>query len=286
MTTTPAPEKRKHSHYFKAVGHLDEIDVYRVCDIFQIDDPSGATQHALKKLLLPGQRGGGKYRRKDIQEAVDTLRRKLEMMDEDAQLMQPMHVGADLGADDDMTTISLVDLIPGMYSAIQDALRYGTGIAVINPMDIFKPQGGDAGTMKLDPTPVVDPHAELRKTWAPDQRWQFRGKKAAGDWSNVVGVPLWDAGVEYRRHPDDIDPPKPWYPDENADWVEVSSDLRAKPAELQDNDFVEFLYRGERQQKSYVKGVGQVVGLIWNRGPGEDLRIVAYRIIQKGKKND
>lgn len=286
MSSTPTPEKRKHSHYFKAVGHLDEIYVYRVCDIFQIDDPSGATQHALKKLLLPGQRGGGKDRRKDIQEAIDTLRRKLEMMDEDAQLTQPMHVGVDPGADDDMTVMSVVDLIPGMYSAIQDALRYGTGIAVINPMDIFKPQGGDAGTMKLDPTPVVDPHAELRKTWAPDQRWQFRGKKAAGDWSNVVGVPLWDAGVEYRRHPDDIDPPKPWYPDENTDWVDVSTDLCAKPQELQDDDLVEFLYLGERVKKSYRKSTWKASNLDWTQSPGAFFRIVAYRIIKNGKKND
>ncbi len=74
---------KKHSHYFKPVEHLTEVDVYRVCDIFQVDDCSGATQHAIKKLLLPGQRGGGKSTRKDIKEAVDTLTRKLEMLDED-----------------------------------------------------------------------------------------------------------------------------------------------------------------------------------------------------------
>lgn len=76
---------RKHNHYFKDVERLTEVDVYRVCQLFNIDDPSGAIQHAIKKLLLPGQRGAGKDRRKDIQEAVDTLTRKLEMMDEDAQ---------------------------------------------------------------------------------------------------------------------------------------------------------------------------------------------------------
>jgi len=74
---------KKHSHYFKPVEHLTEVDVYRVCDIFQVNDCSGATQHAIKKLLLPGQRGGGKSTRKDIKEAVDTLTRKLEMLDED-----------------------------------------------------------------------------------------------------------------------------------------------------------------------------------------------------------
>lgn len=84
---------KKHSHYFKPVGHLTEIDVYRVCDLFQVNDPSGATQHALKKLLLPGQRGGGKDLRKDMQEAVDTLVRRLAMMDEDALIEDAIHAG-------------------------------------------------------------------------------------------------------------------------------------------------------------------------------------------------
>lgn len=76
---------RKHSHYFKDVSQLTEVDVYRVCQLFNVDDPSGAIQHAIKKLLLPGQRGAGKDRRKDIKEAVDTLNRRLEMMDEDGE---------------------------------------------------------------------------------------------------------------------------------------------------------------------------------------------------------
>lgn len=76
--------ERKHSHYFKPVAHLAEIDVYRICDLY-CDDRSGATQHAIKKLLLPGERGAGKSREKDYQEAIDTLRRKLAMLKEDAQ---------------------------------------------------------------------------------------------------------------------------------------------------------------------------------------------------------
>lgn len=78
-------EPRRHSHYFKPVEHLSEVDVYRVCEIFAVDDYSGCVQHALKKLLLPGQRGGGKDRRRDIKEAVDTLLRRIEMWEEDDQ---------------------------------------------------------------------------------------------------------------------------------------------------------------------------------------------------------
>lgn len=70
---------RKHSHYFKDVSSLDVIDVYRVCDLFGVDDSSGATQHAIKKLLCAGQRGA-KGRAKDYQEAIDTLTRRVEML--------------------------------------------------------------------------------------------------------------------------------------------------------------------------------------------------------------
>lgn len=75
---------RKHSHYFKPVTHLTEIDVYRTCDLFKVDDSSGATQHAIKKLLLPGGRGV-KDRVKDLQEACDTIQRRIEMLKEDEQ---------------------------------------------------------------------------------------------------------------------------------------------------------------------------------------------------------
>jgi len=68
----------KHEHYYKDVSQLTEIDVYRVCDLFKVDDPSGATQHAIKKLLLPGGRGA-KGKDKDLQEAVDTLVRRIAM---------------------------------------------------------------------------------------------------------------------------------------------------------------------------------------------------------------
>ncbi len=78
------PAGRKHSHYFKDVSKYNEADVYRVCQMFDINDPSGATQHAIKKLLLSGCRGGGKDRCKDLQEAIDTMSRLLEMMREDA----------------------------------------------------------------------------------------------------------------------------------------------------------------------------------------------------------
>ena len=74
--------QRKHSHYFRPIAHLREIDIYRFLDLFNVTDQ--ALGHAIKKLVVPGMRGGGKPARKDIEEAIDTLQRKLEMMDEDA----------------------------------------------------------------------------------------------------------------------------------------------------------------------------------------------------------
>lgn len=68
--------------YYKNVSHLEAVDVYRVHQLFNIQDPSGAIQHASKKLLLSGVRTGGKSQFDDIREARDTLNRWLEMNQE------------------------------------------------------------------------------------------------------------------------------------------------------------------------------------------------------------
>lgn len=65
--------------YFKDVRDLDELDVYMTHQLFQIDDCSGAIQHASKKLLLSGVRTGGKSKYDDIREARDTLNRWLQI---------------------------------------------------------------------------------------------------------------------------------------------------------------------------------------------------------------
>lgn len=75
---------QKYPAYYKDVGHLNEIDVYAVHHIFKIQDPSGALQHASKKILLSGVRTGGKSTFKDIKEARDTLTRWLQLNPEPA----------------------------------------------------------------------------------------------------------------------------------------------------------------------------------------------------------
>lgn len=74
---------RAHSHYFKDVSKLQTIDVYRALALFGVTDP--CLQHAVKKLLVAGGRGGGKDIRRDIQEAIDTLTRWQEMRTEEAR---------------------------------------------------------------------------------------------------------------------------------------------------------------------------------------------------------
>ena len=72
-----------YPHYFKDVSHLTEIDVYRVCQLFGVNDPSGAKHHAIKKLLVSGNRGT-KDNLQDVIEARNTLNRLITLMEEDA----------------------------------------------------------------------------------------------------------------------------------------------------------------------------------------------------------
>ena len=68
-----------YPQYYKSVKGLDYIDVYEVHRLFGINDPSGAMQHASKKILLSGVRTGGKTVVDDVREARDALTRWLDM---------------------------------------------------------------------------------------------------------------------------------------------------------------------------------------------------------------
>ena len=70
-----------YQKYFKNVKHLDEVDVYRVLNLFDVTDH--ALGHAVKKLLLCGVRTGGKTTIQEVVEARDTLNRWVEMERED-----------------------------------------------------------------------------------------------------------------------------------------------------------------------------------------------------------
>lgn len=77
----------KHSHYFRDVSKLDSIDIYRLLLLFDVTDP--CLQHAVKKLLVAGGRGGGKDISRDVQEAIDTLARWQAMRAEESRVPHP-----------------------------------------------------------------------------------------------------------------------------------------------------------------------------------------------------
>lgn len=71
---------KKHSHYYKDVSHLNEIDVYRVIELFEVVDP--CLQHAIKKLLVTGGRDGKKSKEQDVKDVIASCNRWLEMQAE------------------------------------------------------------------------------------------------------------------------------------------------------------------------------------------------------------
>jgi hypothetical protein len=76
---------KKYPHYYKRVpldpntgnGHT-HLDIYQVLEMWDVFSP--AAQHAVKKIFCAGERGA-KDMRKDINEAIISLQRQLEMLD-------------------------------------------------------------------------------------------------------------------------------------------------------------------------------------------------------------
>lgn len=58
----------------------DYIDVYRVCDLFEVDDSSGATQQAVKKLIASGTRGY-KDKLQDYKEAEFAIQERIRSLE-------------------------------------------------------------------------------------------------------------------------------------------------------------------------------------------------------------
>ena len=73
-------EELKEYEYYKYSYKGIKLDPYRILDIYKITCP--AQQHAIKKLLRAGN--SVKELKQDITEVIDTLKRKLEMLEEDS----------------------------------------------------------------------------------------------------------------------------------------------------------------------------------------------------------
>lgn len=70
----------RYPRYYKRIPEgVTCLDIYAICQMFPVEDPSGAINHARKKLLIPGTRTGGKSIYNDVKEARDTLTRWLEL---------------------------------------------------------------------------------------------------------------------------------------------------------------------------------------------------------------
>ena len=89
MTNPASPVRTKHSHYHKPLPKgLTHVDVYWVLRLFDVRDP--CLQHAIKKLLVAGGRGAGKDFSRDVQEAIDSCQRAIEMeVEADGDDVQP-----------------------------------------------------------------------------------------------------------------------------------------------------------------------------------------------------
>ena len=66
--------------YIVDISKYNKLDIYRILSLYQIDNP--CLQHAIKKLLCAGKRGV-KNQTQDINEAISSLKRLLEMQGED-----------------------------------------------------------------------------------------------------------------------------------------------------------------------------------------------------------
>ena len=73
----------KHTHYYKNVTRYDQIDIYRVLELFGVESPS--IGHAIKKLLMAGDRGNKGYFQ-DLMEAQDSIIRAIGMAVEDGRI--------------------------------------------------------------------------------------------------------------------------------------------------------------------------------------------------------
>ena len=76
-TDEPAPEIANPNKYARKINGAS-VDVYDILRAFGVTCP--AAQHAIKKLLMPGQRGG-KTKAQDLREALASVHRAIELED-------------------------------------------------------------------------------------------------------------------------------------------------------------------------------------------------------------
>ena len=66
--------------YIVDISKYNKLDIYRILKLYEVSDP--CLQHAIKKLLCAGKRGSKNFLQ-DVNEAMQSLQRFLEMQGED-----------------------------------------------------------------------------------------------------------------------------------------------------------------------------------------------------------
>ena len=66
--------------YIVDISKYDKLDIQRILKLYEVSDP--CLQHAIKKLLCAGKRGV-KNQKQDVNEAILSLKRFVEMQGED-----------------------------------------------------------------------------------------------------------------------------------------------------------------------------------------------------------
>ena len=136
------------------------------------------------------------------------------------------------------------------------------------------------GAMQPDPM-VVKPAALIDEL----QR-QLQALHAAEGKLFLTGEPpidradfsAWAAAIGKKKPAEAT--PKPWYPDNSGEWVEVPDTLMEMPKGLQENTEIQSLLYSEREQKKWDASVLEAWELFWGHEPGHEWRIVAYKIVK------
>lgn len=82
MVALDLQENNMSNVYVKDISKYNKLDIYRILALYEVKDP--CIQHAVKKLLCAGLRNGKKPLQQDYEEAIESIKRALEMIAEDS----------------------------------------------------------------------------------------------------------------------------------------------------------------------------------------------------------
>ncbi len=138
----------KYSHYYKTLPCLT-VDVYRVLHAFDVTDP--CHQHAAKKIMVAGGRGA-KDAKKDVEEAIDSLVRWLEMRrEESGENMQGNNLSVSICDSMNLADSFLKDIrAVGSNGRVLQGLNFLATSLRLGVQSNLRMRVGDEGLRRLD----------------------------------------------------------------------------------------------------------------------------------------